>query len=318
MPGVRSGEFLREVCGDHRRTARPRVRRRRAAFQDRVEYWMTFEGWRDMSPVARDFFAEGFLQLYVDGIEVAVADVKAGRPVSDDSDTCHYVLFGEAEALVRGSRRAFVRPCVCRRTFPRCDAPTDVCLWFEDNAREAGWEVSVEGALRSLHDAERAGLPFTTADLERGHASWTSVRRCPGGHRTPRASPAPSGGRRRPSQGPDIAATMVAGRSVAASHGWGRPRTADRTTRTMRTSAERGDLASMDQLRDDLRHHSVRPARLPRGGVAGNRDRLPGQPAHDGRTCHLHRRVRPGRCDHLADRPAPVPTGAQPRGRAQT
>ena len=141
-------------------------------FWDRFTYWITFEGWRDIPPEAQGPLGEGYLQHYVESIEVAVADVKAGRPISDDTTYYHYVLFSEAQALVRGAGRAFVRPCVCRRTYQRCGTPTDVCLWFDDDEREAGWEISIERALELLHEAERAGLTFTSDSTEPGHASW--------------------------------------------------------------------------------------------------------------------------------------------------
>ncbi|MBM3146513.1 MAG: 4Fe-4S binding protein [Actinobacteria bacterium] len=141
-------------------------------FWDRFTYWITFEGWRDIPPEAQALFAEGYLQHYVESIEAAVADVKAGRPISDGTTYYHYVLLSEAEALIRGAGRAFVRPCVCRRTYQRCGTPTDVCLWFDDDEREAGWEISIERALELLHEAERAGLTFTSDTTEPGEAGW--------------------------------------------------------------------------------------------------------------------------------------------------
>jgi Pyruvate/2-oxoacid:ferredoxin oxidoreductase delta subunit len=143
-----------------------------APFWEHFTFWATFEGWRDIPPDARGPLGEGYLQHYVEDIEAAVADVKAGRPISDDTDYYHYVLFSEAEALIRGAGRAFVRPCVCRRTYQGCDAPTDVCIFLDEDEREVGWEVSLERALELLHEAERAGLTFTSDTDEPGSASW--------------------------------------------------------------------------------------------------------------------------------------------------
>lgn len=143
-----------------------------APFWERFGYWILFEGWRDIPAEARGPLAEGFLQHYVDEIAVAVADVKAGRPISDDTTAYHYVLYREAQELARGSRRAFVRPCPCRRTFQRCDAPVDVCLWFDEDERGVGWEISRERALELLAEADRAALTFTSDTTVPGSASW--------------------------------------------------------------------------------------------------------------------------------------------------
>jgi Pyruvate/2-oxoacid:ferredoxin oxidoreductase delta subunit len=143
-----------------------------APFWEHFTFWATFAGWRDIPPEARGPFGEGYLQHYVDSIAVGVADVKAGRPISDDTDYYHYVLFAEAEALVRAAARAFVRPCVCRRTYQRCGTPTDVCIFLDDDERQVGWEISRERALELLHTAERAGLTFTSDSAEPGCASW--------------------------------------------------------------------------------------------------------------------------------------------------
>jgi Pyruvate/2-oxoacid:ferredoxin oxidoreductase delta subunit len=143
-----------------------------ASFWDRFGYWILFEGWRDIPVEAREPLAEGFLQHYVDEIALAVADLKTGRPISDGTTPYHYVLYREAQELARGSRRAFVRPCPCRRTFQRCDAPVDVCLWFDEDEREAGWEISGERALELLAEADRAALTFTSDTTVPGSASW--------------------------------------------------------------------------------------------------------------------------------------------------
>ena len=143
-----------------------------APFWERFGYWILFEGWRDIPDEAQGAISEGYLQYYTDDIAVAVADVKAGRPISDDTDPYHYVLYREAQDLARGSQRAFVRPCPCRRTFKHCDAPVDVCLWFEEDERGVGWEISRERALELLAEAERAALTFTSNATEPGSASW--------------------------------------------------------------------------------------------------------------------------------------------------
>jgi len=143
-----------------------------APFWEHFTFWITFAGWRDIPPEAQGPLGEGYLQYYVDNIRMGVADVKAGRPISDDTDYYHYVLFSEAEALVRGAGRAFVRPCVCRRTYQRCGAPTDVCIYLDEDEREVGWEISLERALELLREAERAGLTFTSDTDEPGNASW--------------------------------------------------------------------------------------------------------------------------------------------------
>jgi Pyruvate/2-oxoacid:ferredoxin oxidoreductase delta subunit len=143
-----------------------------ATFWDRFGYWILFEGWRDVPTEAQGPIAEGFLQHYIDEIALAVADLRAGRPISDDTTPYHYVLYREARELARGSQRAFVRPCPCRRTFQRCDSPVDVCLWFEDDERGVGWEISRERALELLAEADRAGLTFTSDTTVPGSASW--------------------------------------------------------------------------------------------------------------------------------------------------
>lgn len=143
-----------------------------APFWERFGYWIMFEGWRDIPAEAQGPIAEGYLAYYVDDIAEAVADVKAGRPVSGDTDPYHYVLYREAQELARGSRRAFVRPCPCRRTFQRCDSPVDVCLWFEEDERGVGWEISRERALELLAEADHAALTFTSDSTEPGSASW--------------------------------------------------------------------------------------------------------------------------------------------------
>lgn len=143
-----------------------------APFWERFGYWILFEGWRDIPAEAREPLAEGYLQHYVDEISAAVADVRAGRPISDDTTPHHYVLYREAQELTRGSRRAFLRPCPCRRTFQRCDSPVDVCLWFDEDEREVGWEISRERALELLAKADRAALTFTSNSTAPGGAAW--------------------------------------------------------------------------------------------------------------------------------------------------
>jgi Pyruvate/2-oxoacid:ferredoxin oxidoreductase delta subunit len=141
-------------------------------FWERFGYWILFEGWRGIPVEARRPIADGYLAYYTDDIADAVADVKAGRPVSGDTDPYHYVLYREAQELARGSRQAFVRPCPCRRTFQRCDSPVDVCLWFDHDERGVGWEISRERALELLEEADRAALTFTSDSTEPGSASW--------------------------------------------------------------------------------------------------------------------------------------------------
>ena len=143
-----------------------------APFWERFGYWILFEGWRDIPTEAQGPIAEGYLAYYTHDIAEAVADVKAGRPVSGDTDAYHYVLYREAQELATGSRRAFVRPCPCRRTFQRCDSPVDICLWFDEDERGVGWEISRERALELLAEADHAALTFTSDSAEPGSASW--------------------------------------------------------------------------------------------------------------------------------------------------
>lgn len=143
-----------------------------APFWERFGYWILFEGWRDIPPEAQGPIAEGYLQYYADDIADAVVDAKAGRPISGDTTPYHYVLYREAQELARGSQRAFVRPCPCRRTFQRCDAPVDICLWFDEDERGVGWEISRERALELLAEADRAALTFTSDSTVPGSASW--------------------------------------------------------------------------------------------------------------------------------------------------
>lgn len=65
-----------------------------------------------------------------------------------------------------------MRPCPCRRTFQRCDTPVDVRLWFDEDEREVGWEISPERALELLAEAERSALTFTSNSTEPGSAPW--------------------------------------------------------------------------------------------------------------------------------------------------
>ena len=141
-------------------------------FWDRFEYWITLEGWRDIPPEARGAFADGYLDYYLEGVTAAVADLAAGRPVHDPTGNDFYVLRAEAESIVREARRVYVRPCMCRRIYQRCDKPVDVCIWLNDDDRGAGFEISRERALELLHEADRAGLMFTANDPQAGTATW--------------------------------------------------------------------------------------------------------------------------------------------------
>ena len=143
-----------------------------APFWERFGYWILFEGWRDIPPEAQGPIADGYLQYYADDIAGAVADLKAGRPVSGDTTPYDYVLYREARDLALGAKKAFVRPCPCRRTFQHCDAPVDVCLWFNEDERGVGWEISLERALELLAEADRAALTFTCNSTVPGNAKW--------------------------------------------------------------------------------------------------------------------------------------------------
>jgi Pyruvate/2-oxoacid:ferredoxin oxidoreductase delta subunit len=143
-----------------------------APFWDRFEYWITFEGWRDIPEGERAAFADGYLERYIVTVGAAVADVAAGRPVREPTGNDYFILLAEAEGLVRGARRAFVRPCICRRIYERCDKPVDVCIWFDNDERDVGWEISRERALELLHVADRAGLMFTADTPQPGEAAW--------------------------------------------------------------------------------------------------------------------------------------------------
>jgi NAD-dependent dihydropyrimidine dehydrogenase PreA subunit len=143
-----------------------------APFWDRFEYWITFEGWGDIPPEVRGPFADGCLEKYIGSIGAAVADVAAGRSVHDPTGNDFFVLLDEAEDIVRGARRVFLRPCICRRIDGRCDKPVDVCIWLDDDERGAGREISRERAIELLHEADRAGLMFTANDPQAGNATW--------------------------------------------------------------------------------------------------------------------------------------------------
>lgn len=142
------------------------------SFWDHFEYWIVLEGWRDIPPEARGDFASGYLDLGVEVVGAAVDDVKAGRPVADPTGNDCFVLRAEAEEIVRQARRVYVRPCMCRRIYQRCDKPVDVCLWLDDEDRSVGMEISRERALELVAEADGAGLMFTTNDPQTDRATW--------------------------------------------------------------------------------------------------------------------------------------------------
>ena len=142
------------------------------SFWDHFEYWILLEGWRDIPVQAQQAFAKGYLDLGIERLSPAIDDVRAGRPVGDPTGNDCFVLLAEAEKIVCDAHRVYVRPCMCRRIYQRCDKPVDVCLWLEDEDRGADMEISRERALELLAEADRAGLMFTANDPQTDRATW--------------------------------------------------------------------------------------------------------------------------------------------------
>ncbi|HJW76149.1 MAG TPA: hypothetical protein VJ787_10850, partial [Thermoleophilia bacterium] len=172
LPGLTQADLRRA----HRRTVitlfEDGTKAAAASLSDRFESWMIFEGWKDVPADVRERLSAWDMDNYVEAIRGPVAEMKAGRTPEEGTGNDTFVLLDEAEAIVRGARSVFVRPCSCRRIGQSCDKPVDVCLWIDEDEREQGWEISRERAVEILHEADRAGLMFTANDADSAVATW--------------------------------------------------------------------------------------------------------------------------------------------------
>jgi Pyruvate/2-oxoacid:ferredoxin oxidoreductase delta subunit len=143
-----------------------------ASFSDRFEAWIVFEGWKDLPTSVRERLAAWDLDKFVEEIRGPVAQMTAGRRPEEVTGNDTFILLDEAEAIVRGAKRVFVRPCSCRRIAQSCDKPVDVCLWIDEDERDQGWEISRERGVEILLEADRAGLMRTANDADTAVATW--------------------------------------------------------------------------------------------------------------------------------------------------
>jgi Pyruvate/2-oxoacid:ferredoxin oxidoreductase delta subunit len=143
-----------------------------APFSDRFEAWIVFEGWKDLPPAVRERLSAWDMDRFVDEIREPVAEMVAGRTPKEGTGNDTFVLLDEAEAIVRGAHRVFVRPCSCRRIAQSCDKPVDVCLWIDEDDRDEGWEISRERGVEILREADAAGLMRTANDADSAVATW--------------------------------------------------------------------------------------------------------------------------------------------------
>jgi ferredoxin len=143
-----------------------------APLRERFESWITFEGWKDLPADIRTRLAEWDHDGYVEEVRADVTDLIAGRRPKQNTGNDSFILLSEAEEIVRGAGRVFVRPCSCRRIRDRCDNPVEVCLVIDEDDRGAGREISRECGLELLHEADVAGLMFTANEPAVAKASW--------------------------------------------------------------------------------------------------------------------------------------------------
>jgi Pyruvate/2-oxoacid:ferredoxin oxidoreductase delta subunit len=172
LPGV-TREGLRRA---HRRAvitlSNDGTRASAASFSDRFEAWIVFEGWRDLPSAVRERLAAWDMDNYVAEIRKPVEQMIAGRPPEEGTGNDTFILLDEAEAIVKGAKRVFVRPCSCRRIAQSCDKPVDVCLWIDEDERDEGWEISRERGVEILREADKAGLMRTANDADAAAATW--------------------------------------------------------------------------------------------------------------------------------------------------
>jgi len=143
-----------------------------APFSDRFEAWIVFEGWKDLPPAVRERLAAWDMDRFVEEIREPVAAISAGRRPTEGTGNDTFILLDEAEAIINGAKRVFVRPCSCRRIAQSCDKPVDVCLWIDEDERDEGWEISRERGVEILHEADKAGLMRTANDADTAAATW--------------------------------------------------------------------------------------------------------------------------------------------------
>ena len=143
-----------------------------ASFSDRFEAWSVFEGWMDLPSAVRERLSAWDLDKFVEEIRERVAKIAAGRKPKEGTGNDTFILLDEAEAIMRGAKRVFVRPCSCRRIMQGCDKPVDVCLWIDQDERDEGWEISRERGIEILRKADTAGLMRTANDADSAAATW--------------------------------------------------------------------------------------------------------------------------------------------------
>jgi Pyruvate/2-oxoacid:ferredoxin oxidoreductase delta subunit len=172
LPGLTLADLRRA----HRRTvitlSEDETKAAAASLSDRFESWIIFEGWKDVPKDVRERLSGWDMDNYIEEIRPLVEEMKAGRTPAESTGNDTFVLLHEAEAIVAGARRVFVRPCSCRRVGQSCDKPVDVCIWIDEDERDQGWEISRERAVEILREADRVGLMFTANDADAAVATW--------------------------------------------------------------------------------------------------------------------------------------------------
>ena len=143
-----------------------------ASFSDRFEAWIVFEGWKDLPSPVRERLAAWDMDKFVEEIREPVAQMAAGRSPEEATGNDTFILLDEAEAIIGGAKKVFVRPCSCRRIAQSCDKPVDVCLWVDADERDEGWEISRERGIEILRAADKAGLMRTANDSDAATATW--------------------------------------------------------------------------------------------------------------------------------------------------
>jgi len=126
-------------------------------FHTRFDYWVLFEGWKDLPFEIRDKLNNWELDHYITSHVKQAQDQKKGLPRNPAKIYPEYLLLDEVETLFKKIPRFYLWPCNCRSMMKNCHQSEYTCIRFS-NDRDIGWEISRPKALSIVKKANKIGL----------------------------------------------------------------------------------------------------------------------------------------------------------------